>query len=76
MDKAANYLRRQGRLPDLDLLRHVSPLGWYHIGLTGDYNWHSGAAERMNARPLNLYAQESLRRDPHGPRSVASQTHL
>ena len=56
MDKAANYLRRQGRLPDLSLLRYVSPLGWYHIGLTGDYNWHSGAAERMNARPLNLYA--------------------
>ena len=56
MDKAANYLRRQGRLPDLDLLRYVSPLGWYHIGLTGDYNWHAGAAERMNARPLNLYA--------------------
>ena len=56
MDKAASYLRRQDRLPDPNLLRHVSPLGWYHIGLTGDYNWHSGAAERMNARPLNLYA--------------------
>lgn len=55
MDKAANYLRRQGRLPDPNLLRYVSPLGWYHIGLTGDYNWHSGAAERMNTRPLNLY---------------------
>ena len=55
MDKAANYLRRQGRLPDPNLLRYVSPLGWYHIGLTGDYNWHSGAAERMNVRPLNLY---------------------
>ena len=56
MDKAANYLRRQGRLPDPNLLRYVSPLGWYHISLTGDYNWQSGAAERMNARPLNLYA--------------------
>ena len=31
-------------------------LGWYHIGLTGDDNWRSGAAERMNARPLDLYA--------------------
>ena len=60
-----HVLRGQGRqlssvaarsLPEPNLLKYVSPLGWYHIGLTGDYNWHSGAAERMNARPLNLYA--------------------
>ena len=25
------------------------------IVLTGDYDWNSGAAERTNARPLNLY---------------------
>ena len=56
MDKAANFLRRQGRLPDPNLLKHVSPLGLYPISLTGDYNWHSGAADRMNSRPLNLYA--------------------
>ena len=56
MDKAVHYLRRQGRLPDPSLLKYVSPLGWDHIGLTGDYNWHSATAERMNARPLNLYA--------------------
>ena len=36
-------------------LRHVSPLGWEHIVLTGDYDWNSGAAVRTNARPLNLY---------------------
>ena len=28
LDKAATHLRRQGRLPDPILLRHVSPLGW------------------------------------------------
>ena len=43
------------QLPDPTLLRHVSPLGWEHIVLTGDYDWNSGAAERTNARPLNLY---------------------
>ena len=42
-------------VPEAVKVRYVSPLGWYHIGLTGDYNWHSGAAERTNARPLNLY---------------------
>ena len=36
-------------------LRHVSPLGWDHIVLTGDYDWNSGTDERSNVRPLNLY---------------------
>jgi hypothetical protein len=26
---------------DESLLPHVSPLGWNHIGLTGDYIWHA-----------------------------------
>jgi hypothetical protein len=26
---------------DTALLQHVSPLGWEHVGLTGDYLWHS-----------------------------------
>ena len=30
--------------------------GWHPIALTGDYNWYSGAAEGINARPLNLYS--------------------
>ena len=55
MDKATEHLRRRARLPEPGLLRHVSPLGWEHIVLTGDYDWHSGAAERTNVRPLNLY---------------------
>ena len=55
LDKAANHLRRDGRLTDPSLLQHVSPLGWEHIALTGDYDWNSGAAERINARPLNIY---------------------
>ena len=55
IEKAATHLRRERRLPDPTLLRHVSPLGWEHIVLTGDYDWNSGAAERTNARPLNLY---------------------
>ena len=46
---------RSKRLPDPSLLRHVSPLGWDHIVLTGDYDWNSGAAERTNVRPLNIH---------------------
>ena len=55
MDKAADHLRRHGPLTDPGLLRHISPLGWEHIVLTGDYDWNSGAAERTNVRPLNVY---------------------
>ena len=54
MDKAAQHLLKAGQLVDPSLLRHVSPLGWMHINLTGDFVWNSGAAERMNARPLHL----------------------
>lgn len=39
MEVAYTELRRQGRTIKDDLLRHVAPLGWEHIGLTGDYVW-------------------------------------
>ena len=44
MDRATGWLRRQGRLPEPKLLAHVSPLGWEHINLAGDYN---GCDSRM-----------------------------
>ena len=39
LDVAYGVLRHQGRQVNEDLLRHVAPLGWEHIGLTGDYVW-------------------------------------
>lgn len=54
MEKATDHLRRQGQIPDPGLLKHASPQGWENIILTGDYDWHSGAAERTNARPLHI----------------------
>jgi TnpA family transposase len=51
LDRAVRQLRDQGAaIPD-DLLAHVAPLGWEHIGLTGDYVW---AASDRDApfRPL------------------------
>ena len=32
-------LAAEGRLPDPALLPHLSPLGWEHINLTGEYRW-------------------------------------
>lgn len=34
-----NRLTLDGAPPDRALLQHVSPLGWAHINLTGDYVW-------------------------------------
>ncbi|MCP2014015.1 TnpA family transposase [Deinococcus sp. HSC-46F16] len=39
LERAVTALRAEGhKVPD-ELLAHVSPLGWEHIGLTGDYQW-------------------------------------
>ena len=54
MDKATDHLRMTGQMREPGLLPHVSPLGWEHIILTGDFDWHSGAAERKIARSLHL----------------------
>ena len=37
-------------IPD-DLLAHIAPLGWEHIGLTGDYVW-SASDRDAPLRPL------------------------
>ena len=35
-----------------DLLQHLSPLGWQHINLTGDYLWTDPDAPSTALRPL------------------------
>lgn len=54
MDKAAGHLAQTSPLYDVKLLAHTSPLGWEHVILSGDFDWHSGAADRKIARPLNI----------------------
>ena len=54
IDKAARHLAQASPLYDAKLLQHTSPLGWEHVILSGDFDWHSGAADRKIARPLNI----------------------
>ena len=54
MDKAASHLAQASPLYDAKLLPHTSPLGWEHVILSGDFDWHSRAADRKIARPLNI----------------------
>ena len=41
--RAANALRSHGQAIDGRLLQYLSPLGWEHINLTGDYLWRISA---------------------------------
>jgi hypothetical protein len=61
LDWAVRQLRAQGTTVPDELLAHVAPLGWEHIGLTGDYVWTAfgprravSAAEQISDEPLRL----------------------
>jgi hypothetical protein len=56
LERATQALRTDDGGPDEALLRYLSPLGWEHINLTGDYLWCSsakvGAGRFRPLRPL------------------------
>ena len=41
LQRAVDHLRKHGREPTPADLVHLSPLGWEHINLTGDYAWET-----------------------------------
>ena len=54
LSRAAAHLRQRGRnIPD-ELLKHVSPLSWEHINLTGIYSWDTEQKMPEGFRPLRL----------------------
>ena len=56
LERATNALRGHGQTVDEAMLQYLSPLGWEHINLTGDYLWQSsakiGAGKFRPLRPL------------------------
>lgn len=55
LDQAVAAMRAEGKEIPEDLLTHVSPLGWEHIGLTGDYYWRPDEVPQPGTfRKLNL----------------------
>lgn len=56
LERAIQGLRDSDKDIDENLLPHLSPLGWEHINLTGDYLWRSsakiGAGKFRPLRPL------------------------
>jgi TnpA family transposase len=53
LERAVDRLRGQGVDVPKPLLAHISPLGWSHIALTGDYLWDGAAIDPLGFRPLN-----------------------
>jgi hypothetical protein len=37
---AVDQLKREGMMINEEYLQHLSPLGWEHINLTGDFQWN------------------------------------
>lgn len=55
LDRAIKSLRERGQAISDDLLAHLSPLGWEHINLTGDYVWKpEGGTKKRSLRQLRL----------------------
>jgi Tn3 transposase DDE domain len=70
LERATNALRANGQAFDPALRQHLSPLGWEHINLTGDYLWRntkkisakasSGLCGRFNVRDSPLSERTPL----------------
>ncbi|OJW67409.1 MAG: hypothetical protein BGO68_00070 [Candidatus Amoebophilus sp. 36-38] len=55
LEQAIQFLKDQGQTIDENLLSHISPLGWEHINLTGDYLWPANKPFRKGKfRPLRV----------------------
>ena len=53
LERAVQALRDSGEIVDDKILQHLSPLGWEHVNLTGDYIWRqSRQPEQGKFRPL------------------------
>jgi TnpA family transposase len=53
LERATNALHENGHASDPALRKHLSPLGWEHLNLTGDYLWrNSTRLGKGKFRPL------------------------
>ncbi len=50
LEPAFAELNRDGIPTPLDIIKHITPLGWQHISLTGDYIWTP--TDGVDLRPL------------------------
>ena len=57
LERAVADLRGHGIAIDDETLTHVSPIGWEHVNLTGDYTWPvAGRLRKGSFRTLRPFA--------------------
>jgi hypothetical protein len=57
LGRAIVALREHGISIENEALVHLSPIGWEHINLTGDYTWQAaGKLRKGSFRPLRPFA--------------------
>ncbi|WP_442947948.1 Tn3 family transposase [Nostoc sp.] len=53
LENAVNLLKSEGVIIPVEYLQYLSPMGWEHINLTGDYIFNLKSASSIdNLRPL------------------------
>jgi TnpA family transposase len=52
IERAVRCFAKSESAPDPELMKYLSPLGWEHINLTGDYQWRSNKLAAGKFRPL------------------------
>lgn len=68
IERAIDSLKRKGIPLNEQLISHLSPLGWEHINLSGDYVWRTnlklGQGEYRSLRSVysSLYKKQAWRR--------------
>jgi TnpA family transposase len=63
LERAVQALRGHGHAIADDLLQHLSPLGWEHINLTGDYSWRQREVVPPGGyRPLRPVPDQRVKR--------------
>lgn len=56
LERVIQHLKDHGQTVNENLLKHLSPLGWEHINLTGDYVWRQNKVmEKGEFRPLQKH---------------------
>ena len=59
LKRAILSLKEHGYAVDENLIQHISPLGWEHINLTGDYVWQtSNKPKKDKFRPLRPFTNK------------------
>jgi Tn3 transposase DDE domain len=54
IERAIDASARNDQAVDAELLKYLSPLGWEHINLTGDYQWGGKKIAQGRFRPLRI----------------------